>query len=223
MNAYRLSICLLLALSAGAHAESVLQDAGNPPLRLAGTEDPEQTRVYIVQLRAPSAAEKQAATRAALRGPAQAAVRTRFDRDQSDIREYVAQLRDEQNRVLNRNAPGARKIYSYRYGLNGFAAKMTAAEAQKLEAQPEVLKVWEDEIRPLATRHTPTFLGLFDEEKGLRSVVDVHGEDVIIAVIDSGVTPEHPGLKDTREADMPRACRSSWGESTIIGRCLCRR
>ena len=221
MNVRRLSICLLLGLCAGAHAESVLQDAGNPPLRLAGTENPEETKVYIVQLQAPAAASKQAVTKAALRGPARAAAR--FDRNNPEVQSYVAQLEDEQNRVLYRTAPGAQKIYSYRYGLNGFAARMTAAQAQKLEAQPEVLKVWEDEIRPLATRHSPTFLGLFDEEKGLRSVVDVHGENVIIAVIDSGVAPEHPGLKDTREADMPRACRSSWGQSTLLGRWLCKR
>ena len=47
MNAHRLSICFLLALCAGAQAESVLQDAGNPPLRLAGSEDPEQIMADI--------------------------------------------------------------------------------------------------------------------------------------------------------------------------------
>ena len=223
MNVRRLPICLLLAFFAGAHAESVLQDAGNPPLRLAGSENGAETKTYIVQLRAPSAAAKQAVSKTALRGPARAAARVRFDRDNPEVQAYVAQLEDEQNRVLNRTAPGARKIYSYRYGLNGFAARMTTAQAQKLEAQPEVLKVWEDEVRPLATRHSPTFLGLFDQEKGLRSASGLAGENVVIAVIDSGVTPEHPGLKDTREADMPRACRSSWGKSTVLGRWLCRR
>ena len=221
MNARRLSICLLLTLCAGAHAESVLQNAGNPPLRLAGTENPEETKVYIAQLRGPAAISRQTVRGSALRFPTRADIR--FDRNNPQVQFRAAQIEDEQNRVLYRTAPGAQKIYSYRYGLNGFAASMTVAQAQKLAAQPEVLKVWEDEIRPLATSHSPTFLGLFDAEKGLRSVVDVHGETVIIGVIDSGVTPEHPGLKDTREADMPRACRSSWGQSTILGRWLCKR
>ena len=79
MNARQLSICLLLACCAGAHAESVLLDAGNPPLRLAGMQDPEETKVYIVQLRAPSAAAQQAAIKTGLRGPVQAAARTRFE------------------------------------------------------------------------------------------------------------------------------------------------
>ena len=221
MNARRLSIFLLLTLCAGAHAESVLQDIGSPPLRLAGTEDPEETKVYIAQLRGPAAMSREVVSAATLRVPTRADFR--LDRNNPYVQSRAAQLEDEQNRIIYRTVPGAQKIYSYRYGINGFAASMTAAQAQKLAAQPEVLKVWEDEIRPLATRHSPTFLGLFDAEKGLRSVADVHGENVIIGVIDSGVTPEHPGLKDTREADMPRACRSSWGESTILGRWLCRR
>jgi subtilisin family serine protease len=223
MNARCLSICLLLAFSAGAVAESVLQDVGNPPLRLAGTENREETKTYIVQLRRPPAAAQQAASMGVSPIPPPGAARSRISRNNPETRAYVAQLRDEQKLVLDRTAPNARRIYSYGYGLNGFAARMTAAEAHKLEGQPEVLKVWEDEVRPLATRDSPTFLGLFDADKGLRSVGEVDGENIVIAVIDSGVTPEHPGLKDTREADMPRACRSNWGKSTILGRWLCRR
>ncbi len=100
---------------------------------------------------------------------------------------------------------------------------MTEGQAHKLKHLPEVLNVWEDEVRPLATRHSPTFLGLFDAENGLRSVEGLDGENVVVGIIDSGITPEHPGLTDTREADMPRACRSSWGETTLLGRWLCRR
>ena len=44
-----------------------------------------------------------------------------------------------------------------------------------------------------------------------------------LRVIDSGVAPEHPALQDTREADRPRACQSSWAETTILGNWLCRR
>ena len=223
MSARCLSICLLLALAANAQSESVLQDIGNPPLRLSGSENPEETKVYIVQLRAPSAATRQAVSKSMLRGPARAAAGGRFDRSNPEVRSYVAQLEETQDRVLDRSAPGVRKIYSYRYGMNGFAARMTAAQAQKLEGEPEVLKVWEDEVRPLATHHSPTFLGLFDTENGLRSAAGLGGEDVVIAIIDSGVTPEHPGLRDTREADMPRACRSSWGKSTVLGKWLCGR
>ena len=205
-----LLLCSLLSAFSGALAESVLRDAGNVPVQLAGETDPSQTKVYIVQLRAPSVAET--------RAPG-----IKVNKESPDVRAYAAQIGEDQDRVLQKAGSGVEKIYSYRYGLNGFAARMTEGQAHKLKNLPDVLNVWEDEVRPLATRHSPTFLGLFDADNGLRSVEGLDGEGVIIGIIDSGVTPEHPGLADTREADMPRACRSSWGETTILGRWLCRR
>jgi len=211
MNLTRLLLlCTLLSVGTGAHAESVLRDAGDVPLQLAGTADPLQTRVFIVQLEAPSVAET--------RPPG-----IKVDKDSADVRAYAAQLGDDQDRVLQKAGSGTEKIYSYRYGLNGFAARMTEGQANKLRHLSEVRAVWEDEIRPLATRHSPTFLELFDSENGLRSVEGLDGDGVVIAIIDSGITPEHPALKDTREADRPRACRSSWGETTLLGRWLCKR
>lgn len=208
-------LCGLIAAPMAATAESVLRDAGNMPVQLAGSDDPGDTRVYIVQLKTPSAAEQQAKVAVA---PGM-----KFDRGSASVKAYVAGLEEEQDRVLAKAGPGTSKIYSYRYGINGFAARMSAAQAQKIEHLPEVLEVWEDEVRPMATSHSPSFLGLFDADEGLRSVAGLDGDGVVIGIIDSGVTPEHPALRDTREADKPRACRSSWGETTLLGRWLCRR
>jgi subtilisin family serine protease len=166
--------------------------------------------VYIVQLRTPSAAEKHVP-------------HTRFDKNKPSVKAHAARLAEEQDLVLAKAGPGTKKIYSYRYGLNGFAARMSVTQAQKLEHQAEVLNVWEDEVRPMATRHSPSFLGLFDAENGLRSVEGLDGDGMVIGIIDSGISPEHPALQDTRQADMPSACRGSWGETTLLGRWLCRR
>lgn len=221
-----LILCGLLLVSAGAvaQAESSLRNAGAIPVRLAGTEDPAATRVYIVQLRDPSTAEHHANL---LKGSARPTMadkqRSRLDKSSPVLKAYASQLADEQDKVLNKAGSGAQKIYSYQYGLNGFAARMSEAQAHTLENLPEVLNVWEDEIRPLATRYSPTFLGLFDSDVGLRSVAALDGEGVIIGVIDSGVAPEHPALSDTREADRPRLCSGSWAETTLLGQWLCRR
>jgi len=218
MKALRNSFPWLVLLVATAQADSVLRDAGDLPLRLA--EDEEQSKVYIVQLRAPSAAEHFAkATRKMAKGDK----RLRFDKNNTAMKAYADRLGTEQDEVLGKAGPGVEKIYSYRYGLNGFAARMSLAQAHKLEHMPEVLNVWEDEIRPLATRYSPTFLGLFDTDTGLRSSAGLDGDGIIIGFIDSGVAPEHPALRDSREADRPSACRSSWGDTTVLGRWLCRR
>ena len=194
MNRNRLLTIVALLLLAGsvfAKGESPLRDAGPMPLPLAGGEEPDATAVYIVQLRGPSAAEHHAdllktASVAAVPGKG----RVRLDSESAAVKSYAAQLVAEQDRVLARLGPDVHKIYSYRYRLNGFAARMSVAQAEKLENLPEVLNVWEDEIRPLALRHSPTFLGLFDGESGLRSTQGLNGEDIIIGFIDSGGPPE---------------------------------
>jgi len=194
-------------------------------LRLTGVEDPAATKVYIVQLRAPSAAEHHASLSKtyAAATPGSSAPRPRFDKNSASTQAYTAKLDDEQQRVLSMAGSDARKIYSYKYGLNGFAARMRVAEAEKLADLDEVLNVWEDEVRPLATRHSANFLGLFDSTNGLRSKHALDGDGIIIGVIDSGIAPDHPALRDTRVADRPRACRSSWADTSFLGKWLCRR
>ena len=220
------TVCLALcALDASAASDSPLRDAGIARgLQLAGVQDPDARKVYIVQMQAPSAAEYHSTLQKAAAGLAvQKPPRVRFDKASPAIASYAEKLRAEQDELLMKAAPDARQLYSYRYGFNGFAAEMTAAQAHKLENMPQVLRVWEDEIRPLATNFSPGFLGLFDSDGGLRGPESLDGEDVIIGFIDSGIYPEHPALADTQEADRPRLCRSTWAEVSFLGRWLCRR
>ncbi len=215
---------LLFSVAGTAQQDSLLRDAGPVPVQLAADGDAEATKVYIVQLRAPSAAEHHARLpKPARRTVAGTEERNRLDKTSPLLKAYAQQLGDEQARVLSRAGPGTQLIYSYRFGLNGFAARMNAGQAQKLKNLPEVQNVWEDEIRPLALQYSPAFLGLFDAGTGLRSAQALDGDGIIIGVIDSGVAPEHPALQDTRQADRPRLCRSSWAETTLLGRWLCRR
>ena len=53
-----LTSLLLLPPVSHAQAESVLRDAGPIPLSLAGAEDPQASKVFIVQLKSPSAARR---------------------------------------------------------------------------------------------------------------------------------------------------------------------
>ena len=221
-----LLLCCFAGAAAWAQADSGLRDGGLAyGIRLAGSDDRGGAqKVYIVQLKSPAAAENFAASfprqsgkiSASLQGPPQA-----FSKTAVGVESYAQRLANEQDKIIAR--VGAQKIYSYRYSINGFAARMTPAEAHKLEHQPEVLRVWEDEVRPLGTSYSPQFLGLFERDTGLRGSPGLDGEGVVIAVIDSGITPEHPALADTREADRPRACRSRWAENTFLGKWLCRR
>ena len=214
---------MLLSAAAAAEFESRLRDAGSlGAIRLAGTEEPAASKTYIVQLRAPSAVEHYSSLRAVSGKPGRPQIaRPRFDKTDPAIQGYAARLVEGQDKLLALS--GAQLIYRYQFGLNGFAARMHPSQAHKLENLPEVLHVWEDEVRPLATTDSPRFLKLFDRDKGLRGPLGLDGEDIIIGVIDSGVRPEHPSLSDMREANIPRLCRGDWAENSLLGKWLCRR
>ncbi len=171
-----LLLCLTLAAAANA-SESPLRDAGDPSnIRLAGTEEAGERRVYIVQLAAPAAAEYQAAVTSTLVKPVDPdGRRVRFDKGSAFVEAYATELRDTQQRVLAQAGPGTEQIYSYVYGLNGFAAALTPAQADKIESDPLVLNVWEDEVRPLATNFSRDFLGLFDSDVGMRGSLVLNG------------------------------------------------
>ena len=224
-----IALLLLLTGSVSADVTSDLKHAGSlGGIRLAESEQPQVNKVYIVQLKAPPAAaifesQQRVQTTQSTTHTTRHAQRERFDKKRPDIQAYAERLEVEQQRTLEKVGPGTDLIYNYKYGLNGFAASMNPSQAHKLEGMPEVLHVWEDEIRPLTTNHSLQFLGLFDANGGLRGDTGLNGDGVVIAVIDSGIAPEHPALQDTREADRPSMCLSDWAENSFLGIWLCRR
>ncbi len=219
---------ILFSGAAGAEAESRLRDGGAPlGIQLAGIDNAASaTKVYIVQLATQSAAEFHAKSLSGFSGkPALGGMTSarRFDKSNAEVQGHLNKLATEQANVLAKLGGNVQPLYNYQYALNGFAATLSAAQANKLEHMGEVLHVWEDEVRPLTTGSSASFLGLFDADVGLRGAPGLDGEGIVIGVIDSGIAPEHPALQDTREADRPQLCRSAWGEGTLLGRWLCKR
>jgi subtilisin family serine protease len=227
---FRLTILsvLFVAGTATADYETRLR-TGGPATRvqLAGAEDAGiESKVYIVQLRTLSASEFHvaAATRVAGKpSPGQMLALPAFDKNSASVQSQLQRLDTEQVKVITSAGPNIEPIYSYRYAMNGFAAQMTPAEANKVEHMDEVLRVWEDEVRPLSTNFSADFLQLFDAGVGLRGPAALDGGGIVIGFIDSGVAPEHPALQDFREADRPSLCQGTWADTSILGRWLCRR
>src|SRR4051812_37739555 len=67
--------------------------------------------------------------------------------DSANGLDYRSFLSDRQKAILDR-VPGAtpRVVESYRFAFAGFSAEMTAAQAEKLEKQPGVARVWKDTL-----------------------------------------------------------------------------
>ncbi|KAI4974599.1 hypothetical protein ZWY2020_048206 [Hordeum vulgare] len=55
---------------------------------------------------------------------------------------------------------GPRIIYSYSHVLTGFAARLSDAEADALRRRDGCIRLYPEEFLPLATTHSPGFLGL---------------------------------------------------------------
>jgi subtilisin family serine protease len=121
----------------------------------------------------------------------------KIDPFSAEVANYRAFLESRQNEKLTA-VGGARKLYSYGYTFNGFAADLSAAQAEKLAAMPGVLSVTRNQLYERDTATTPAFLGL-DAPGGLWSQlggVGSAGENIIIGIVDSGFWPENPAFSD---------------------------
>jgi subtilisin family serine protease len=189
------------------------------PLRLVGpVADKAGAAVYIVKLRSPGAASYK-------RTPADFAADKPLSANERSVRDaaaesYATALEQSHDRLLAGIGAGGSKVYSYRYSVNGFAARLTAAQVSRLAQSTEVQRVWQDSDQRLRTNNSAIFLGLQDPQGGLRADVGLRGEGIVVGIIDSGVAPGHPSLLDTEDR-TPRTCRSAWARSSLLGLWLC--
>jgi subtilisin family serine protease len=219
----RIAVVLLLGLAAGAppNAPAVTPVASPGALQLATPVRPvkDAAAVYIVALREPGAASYKGQTAGFAATKPQPG--RKIDRNAGQVDAYAKHLEQSHDRLLAGLGANSAKIYSFRYALNGFAARLTAGEASRLARRPEVARIWLDTERQLQTNNSAVFLGLLDQNGGLRADLGLRGENVVIGVIDSGVAPNHPSLRDYEE-QIPRACRSAWATASWLGWMLCR-
>ena len=99
---------------------------------------------------------------------------------------------------------GGDKLHSYRYAFNGFAGELSPAAVARLAHRPEVIGIWPDSTRTLETNNASIFLGLLDQNGGLRADLGLTGEDVVVGVIDSGIdlqSVQFEGRIDPASAD----------------------
>jgi subtilisin family serine protease len=98
---------------------------------------------------------------------------------------------------------GGTKVYDYTVTYNGFAAQLSATQANRLLKDKDVEAITPNVIRTVDTSSTPAFLGLSDPG-GLWSQlggVGKAGEDIIIGDVDSGIWPESLSFADRVDAN----------------------
>jgi subtilisin family serine protease len=191
LGAFAVLAALLVAIPAsGALGRVVGYD------RTDGSKTAAAGNSYIVRLaEAPAVAYEGGI--AGLKATAPSKKGEKIDPTSPDVVKYAAYLDSRHDAVLS-SVGGAKKLYDYRYSLNGFAAKLSASQAETLKSNPDVVSVEKDAIGHIETATTPSFLGLTApgglwEQLGGKGHA---GEDVIIGVVDTGIWPEHPSFSD---------------------------
>jgi subtilisin family serine protease len=131
-----------------------------------------------------------------------AAAGKKVDQTATTVLKYQGYLAGRHNAEL-RAVGGSKKLYDYSFSFNGFAAHLTASQANKLANDKDILSVSPDEIHEVDTSSTPAFLGLsapgglWDQLGGVGKA----GENIIIGDIDSGIWPEALSFADRVDAN----------------------
>ncbi|KAI3792532.1 hypothetical protein L2E82_06414 [Cichorium intybus] len=88
-----------------------------------------------------------------------------------------------------------RMVHAYRNVLTGFAVKLTLDQVKEMEEKDGVISVRPQSVLSLHTTHTPNFLGLHQNLGFWRG--SNYGKGIIVGVLDTGITPDHPSFNDT--------------------------
>jgi subtilisin family serine protease len=162
--------------------------------------------VYIVRMSEEPAASYKGRVRGyAATRPAEG---EKLDASRPEVQSYRRYLETRHDAALSR--VGGRKVYSYGMAFNGFAARLSEAQAEKLATVPGVLAVMKDEVRHIDTSSTPTFLGLdahfgvWNQLGGARNA----GSGIVVGIVDSGIWPENDSFDDK---DRRHGWGGRWG------------
>ncbi|KAI3908518.1 hypothetical protein MKX01_009320 [Papaver californicum] len=91
-------------------------------------------------------------------------------------------------------------VYSYKRSFNGFSAKLTEREVQKLSGMKGIVSVFPNRIFQLQTTRSWDFIGLTEKVKRIPSAES----NTIVGVLDTGVWPESTSFSDDGFGPPPK-------------------
>uniref|UniRef100_A0A0A0KNZ5 Cucumisin n=1 Tax=Cucumis sativus TaxID=3659 RepID=A0A0A0KNZ5_CUCSA len=90
-------------------------------------------------------------------------------------------------------------LHSYKRSFNGFVAKLTEEEAQKISAMEEVVSLFPNEKKHLHTTRSWDFIGLTKDAPRVKQVES----NLVVGVFDTGIWPENPSFSDVGYGPIP--------------------
>ncbi|KAL3645619.1 hypothetical protein CASFOL_010799 [Castilleja foliolosa] len=95
----------------------------------------------------------------------------------------------------------SRMGHKYRNVITGFTAHLSPDELQQMQKKEGFLHAWPEKKYSITTTHSPSFLGLHQNLGSWQA--SNYGKGVIIGVLDSGITPNHPSFNDEGVPPVP--------------------
>ncbi|KAJ3682089.1 hypothetical protein LUZ60_014662 [Juncus effusus] len=129
--------------------------------------------------------------------------------DHDEIEAYHKSFLPESTTLQSESESETPKIiYSYSEVFSGFAAKLTEEELEIIKKKDGYINIYPNQNIPLATTHSPDFLGLRTgasswTESGLWTGSG-QGQGVIIGMLDTGILPSHPSFNDQGLSPPPK-------------------
>ncbi|KAK9076435.1 hypothetical protein SSX86_004769 [Deinandra increscens subsp. villosa] len=119
--------------------------------------------------------------------------------------------------------PNRNLLHVYKNVFHGFAARLTPQEAEELEKQPGVMAVLPDETRHLLTTRSVEFLGLIGNGKEPNYLLKEsdYGSNVIIGILDTGISPEASSFHDQDLGPVPPEWRGECMKGEKFTKKLC--
>jgi subtilisin family serine protease len=178
-------------------------------------------RTYIVQLRGPSGVAKAQQEGWLKPSNSGAAGGNLYDSQQALTKAYTDKIKQNQEELaksFSQQVAGkpVSIVYHYTNTINGFAAKLSHAQAIAIKKDASVVNVWTDEVYHPTTNNTSDFLGLNDATG--QHTRGVNGEDIIIGIIDTGIWPENESFSD--DGSYSPVSELNWSGSCDLGNSL---
>ncbi|KAL3645617.1 hypothetical protein CASFOL_010797 [Castilleja foliolosa] len=108
-------------------------------------------------------------------------------------------------------------LHNYHNVFSGFAAKLSEADLKALRQKTGFISARRERVYDLHTTHSPNFLGLLSQNSRFWNISN-YGKGVIIGLLDTGITPDHPSFDDKGLSPPP----SKWkGECQFKSKSAC--
>jgi minor extracellular serine protease Vpr len=150
-------------------------------------------------------------------------VGARTGQDAALARELIRRRQDRTLGAVGADEP----VYRWSDALNGYAVRLTPAQAAELEAAPDVLTVEPATRRPLAAAPAAPVSPVSPVSPGSAYATGRGGQGVVVGLVDSGLHPEGPLFSSTpglgaRPRDFDGECTTGadWPRRACNGKVL---